>query len=103
MKLTVYEINDVAGLDQAMLIEFTAMCVKIVLAICVPFVLIFCPLHAFLGGGAAHDRLSKPGMANVVEKSWICWLHCISVWYVVGITHYWMRASMKLFAGDGTQ
>lgn len=73
-----------AGLDHWMLLEFCHLSMKLLIVLAIPNLLIMGPLHMFLGGDrSGDDKLSKLGMANVVDGSWLHWLHCIVVWFVV--------------------
>ena len=77
------EVEEKAGLDHAMHLEFLELAMRLCVLVGLPCVLILCPLHAFCGGGAAgQDRLSTVGMGNVQHGSWICWVHAFLVWYL---------------------
>jgi hypothetical protein len=88
--LTSQDIEDAAGLDAAMFMEFVQLSIRLMLTIGIPMVLILCPLHVYAGGhGAGTDNLSQLGMANVVSGEgarWVYWIHAIFVWYVVVMT-----------------
>ena len=76
------EVEEAAGLDHAMYLQFLDLGSRLCLLIGLPCVLVLCPLHFFVGGGAAgEDRLSSIGMGNVQHGSWLCWLHAFFVWY----------------------
>jgi hypothetical protein len=79
------EITEHAGLDQAMLIQFTNLSTNLLLTLAVPLNLIVGPCHWLFGGnGSGEDHLSKWGLANVVDgHKWIYWMHSILVWLVV--------------------
>ena len=82
------EVEEAAGLDHAMHLEFLDLSMRICLLVGLPCVLVLCPLHFFFGGGAAgQDRLSSIGMGNVVHGSWLCWVHAFMVWYVALVVH----------------
>jgi hypothetical protein len=85
--MTTDEARQASGLDQAMLLEFCSLAMRIMLCVGAPQVLVLCPLHAWFGGHAAgNDRLSYIGFSNVKAGSWICWVHAFNVWYVVLVT-----------------
>lgn len=72
------------GLDHWMLLELCNLAMKVMAALAVPNLLVLAPMHMFLGGGrAGDDNLSKLGMANVVDGSWLYWCHSIVVWLSV--------------------
>lgn len=91
--ISVLEIQDSVGLDQAMLMEFTQMNMKILAMLAIPIVCIMGPIHYLFGNNAAgNDYLSYISFGNVEKGSWIYSVHCISVWLVVVIVQsniYW--------------
>lgn len=92
------EVEDRAGLDHAMYLEFLELSMRTCAIIGAPCVLILCPLHYFCGGGAAgDDRLSRLGMGNVQHGSWLCWVHAFMVWYVVLVVHVHLHRAQKSF------
>ena len=67
--LTLDDIIEHSGLDQALLIEFSQLAMTILLTIVLPMVTIMGTCHCFFGGNrAGDDLLSKLGMANVVDE-----------------------------------
>merc|ERR1740130_1686122 len=83
------QVEGSAGLDAALLIEFTHLAMRVLVMIGVPMVLILCPLHFHVGGGAMHDKLGRLGMGNVISGvggRWVYWVHAVFVWYVVVVT-----------------
>jgi len=85
LQMSSEDVEVVAGLDQALLLDFLGLCIQIVCVVSGPLLLVFCPLH-LLGGGEAMargDLLGCIGMGNVAEGSWIFWVHAGAVWYVV--------------------
>jgi len=89
-----------AGTDTAMLLEFSEFAMKLLFALGVPLVCIFCPLHYFCGGGRAAkvgDRLSTIGANNIEDGNWLFWLHAPMVWYVVAVTETMIFNSMEKF------
>lgn len=96
--LSVDQIIEQAGFDHGMFIEFTQLCMKVMLATGIPTILILCPIHYFLGGGAAgDDNLSKIGFANVVVGSWTCWFHPFFVWYTVVVIQWLVFSAQRKF------
>ncbi|CAK9023214.1 unnamed protein product [Durusdinium trenchii] len=92
------EVEEKAGLDHAMHLEFLELAMRLCVLVGMPCVLILCPLHAFCGGGAAgQDRLSTIGMGNVQHGSWVCWVHAFMVWYVALVVHAQVHRSQKNF------
>lgn len=95
------------GLDNALLIEFTELCMRIMAFIAVPMVGITGPLNYFCGGHAAdtidkygvaqHDRLSYISFGNVEKNSWLYRVHMVMVWYVVLVVVYHVRAAQRKF------
>lgn len=85
-----------SGLDQAMLLEFTHLAMLILGFIGVPSLAVLCPLHLH-GGGGARDNLSRLGFGNVARGSWVCWVHCVFVWYVVLVVELFIFRAMRLF------
>lgn len=72
------------GLDQAMLLQFTQLCMKMLAIIGVPLLFVLGPIHCFFGGNAAgEDHLSWLSMGNVAEDSWVYWVHAPVIWGVV--------------------
>lgn len=68
------------GLDHAMLLQFCNLCMKILGIMSVPLLLLLAPLHRFCGGNrAGADYLSWVGMGNVVDGSWLYYVHGVVV------------------------
>jgi len=89
----------VIGLDNAMLLEFCNLCMKILGTIGVPMVCIMCPLHLIFGGDrAGDDHLSAIAMGNVVDDHpWLYYCHACIVWYVVLVCHKYIYAAQERF------
>jgi len=87
------------GLDQAMLLEYCNLCMKVLFVIGIPLLLIEAPLNIFAGGNAAgQDHLSWQGMANVDDdRKYIYWFYAVLVWWVVVVTQVFTFGSMKKF------
>ena len=99
------EIVEKRGLDQAGLIEFSHLAMKILGAIGFPLVFIMGPCHCFLGGYRAGapgtedaDYLSYWGMANVVDgHPWLYWAHMVVLWFNVFTVQGLVVSSMSEF------
>jgi len=96
LSLTTDEVEDAAGLDAAMLLEFCSLCVRILTFTAVPMLTIAAPLHMLVGGASA-DRLSRLGIGNVIDGHWLCWLHGVLVWYVVAGVEYFVLSAQHAF------
>lgn len=85
LSLQIEDIIECAGLDQALLIEFTDLAFKLLCVIAVPLLLVMGPLHWSFGGDrSGDDHLSKLGFANIVDNHpWLYWVHSLLVWVVV--------------------
>jgi len=69
------------GLDNALLLRYSSLCMEIMLTIGLPMTLIMGPLHRFFGGKAAgEDYLSYIAMGNVSHfHPWLYYLHGVIV------------------------
>mmetsp|Transcript_29806 Transcript_29806/g.52397 ORF Transcript_29806/g.52397 Transcript_29806/m.52397 type:complete len:765 (+) Transcript_29806:86-2380(+) len=84
MGISIDQIQETVGLDQAMLIEFAQMNMKICLAFGLPMFCIMGPINCFFGGYAAgEDYLSYLSFGNVENGSSLYWIHSLCVWGVV--------------------
>jgi len=70
-------------LDHGMFIEFTRFAGRTLLVVGAPLVLVMCPLYVAFGGNNEANILNQLGASNVKSGSWICWVECAAVWYVV--------------------
>mmetsp|Transcript_67079 Transcript_67079/g.127736 ORF Transcript_67079/g.127736 Transcript_67079/m.127736 type:complete len:821 (-) Transcript_67079:44-2506(-) len=93
------DIEKSAGLDAALFIEFVWLALRVTTLIAVPFVLVLCPLHYWCGGKAIvdNDNLSKIGMSNIADGSWVFWVHAALVWYVVLMVQSAVHGSQDFF------
>mmetsp|Transcript_31269 Transcript_31269/g.68508 ORF Transcript_31269/g.68508 Transcript_31269/m.68508 type:complete len:859 (-) Transcript_31269:347-2923(-) len=88
-KVKLDDVVEARGLDQAMLLEFMHLVMKIMGFLGLPMIFLVGPLHCFFGGNAAGaDTLSKWGMANVVTGSPLFYLHAAIVWATVVLVQY---------------
>lgn len=85
LKLSPETIVESAGLDQAQLIDFTLVGMRVLFTTGVPLICVLGPLHWVYGGKAAgEDHLSWLSMANVRDNHpWLYWVHAAVVWLVV--------------------
>jgi len=87
------------GLDNALLLQFTEVCMKILLIIGIPLVLIEGPLNMFFGGNAAGlDYMSYLSFGNVeVGHPWLYHVHACFVWFVVLTVQSQIYAAQRRF------
>jgi len=103
--VTIEQYIEFRGLDQAMLIEFTHVAMKILGTIGLPLVFIMGPCHCWLGGYRAGppgsedaDYLSYWGMANVVDyHPWLYWAHAFMLWLTVVTVQRCCYDAMRAF------
>lgn len=87
-----------AGLDQAMLIEFTNLSMRITAIIGLPMLFFAGSMNYFLGGhNAGQDHLSYFSFGNVVNGSKLYWIHAFMVWGVVFIVQANINAAQAKF------
>jgi len=98
--VTTGEVMENVGLDQAMLLEFCNMAMKILATIGVPMLCIMGPVNWIFGGNAAgEDRLSYLSFGNVVDGSQLYWIHACIVWCVLFVVHVYVFKAQKNFLG----
>jgi hypothetical protein len=87
------------GLDNALLLQFTEVCMKILLIIGIPLVFIEGPLNMFFGGNAAGlDYMSYLSFGNVeVGHPWLYHVHACFVWFVVLTVQTQIYAAQRRF------
>mmetsp|Transcript_41601 Transcript_41601/g.66054 ORF Transcript_41601/g.66054 Transcript_41601/m.66054 type:complete len:1038 (-) Transcript_41601:17-3130(-) len=92
-------VNEVSGIDQAMLVYYTELCMKVLIYLFIPLCLIEIPLNIWCGGNAAgQDHLSWQGMANVLDdRPYIYWFYAFLVWYVVLVSMWLIFRGMREF------
>lgn len=92
------DVAETVGLDNAMLLEFTHLSMRLMVFIGVPMACVMGPLHAHKGGDRwSGDFLGKLGLFNVVDGSWLFQVHALLVWYVVLVTQKLFYDSMRAF------
>jgi len=96
------KVDDVAataGLDAAMVLEFTHLAMKILATVGIPIFFVTGPLHLAFGGHAAgKDRLSYFSYGNVASGSWLyVYLTPIVTWYVTLVVQYYVWGTMRTF------
>jgi hypothetical protein len=95
---TTEQVMDNVGLDQAMLLEFTNLAMRIMLYIGVPMFLFVGPMNYLFGGHAAGmDHLSCFSFGNVVNGSQLYWFHALLVWGVAFIVQHSVNRAQALF------
>lgn len=87
------------GLDNALLLEFSDLCMKTLLWIGIPLVFIEGPLNCFFGGYAAgRDYMSYLSFGNVaLEHPWLYYVHAAFIWYVVIVVQHNIHAAQHKF------
>jgi len=85
------------GLDNALLLQFTEVCMRILLIIGIPLVCIEGPLNMFFGGNAAGlDYMSYLSFGNVeVGHPWLYYVHACFVWFVC------LTVQFQIYAAQG--
>jgi len=72
------------GLDSAMFLEFCDLCMRLLIAIGAPLILLLGPLTHFLEDHSdIDDPFALGGVLAMPPQSRMVWAHVISVWYVV--------------------
>jgi hypothetical protein len=75
---------DHVGVDMAMLLEYSGLCMEILAIIGIPMMCIFGPLNYLFGGFAAGpDHLSYFSFGNIKYRTWHYWMYAFVVWGVV--------------------
>lgn len=96
--ISVQQIQDSVGLDQAMLLEFAQMNMKICAAMGAPMFFIMGTMNMHFGGHAAgKDYLSYFSMGNVEQGSSLYWIHSYVVWGVVMIVQGQIYSTMETY------
>jgi hypothetical protein len=92
------------GLDNALLLQFTEVCMKILLIIGIPLVFIEGPLNMFFGGNAAGlDYMSYLSFGNVeVGHPWLYYVHACFVWFVCLTVQFQIYAAQVNFLKQRT-
>jgi hypothetical protein len=87
------------GLDNALLLQFTEVCMRILIIIGIPLVFIEGPLNMFFGGNAAGlDYMSYLSFGNVeVGHPWLYNVHACFVWFVVLTVQTNLYAAQRRF------
>eukprot|EP00930_Biecheleria_cincta_P042553 TRINITY_DN2927_c0_g8_i1.p1 TRINITY_DN2927_c0_g8~~TRINITY_DN2927_c0_g8_i1.p1 ORF type:complete len:797 (-),score=136.95 TRINITY_DN2927_c0_g8_i1:223-2613(-) len=94
----IIDIAESVGLDQAMMIKYFEMAMSISAIAGFPMVFIVGTMNYFFGGHAKPgETMSAIGMNNVVQGSWLCWVHAFCVWGVVLLVKHKVFEAQKLF------
>jgi hypothetical protein len=95
-KITDYA--DGVGLDMALLLEYTNLCMRILTVIGTPMILIGGPLNYIFGGYAAgDDYMSYFSFGNIKNGKWHYWMYAFVVWYVVFVVQYYAFEAQTKF------
>lgn len=98
LNVTIQEVADSVGLDNAMLLALTNLCMRILAMFGLPMLFIIGPLNFAFGGGAAGKvYLSSLSITNVENGSWLFWMHAFVVWAVVIVVQVNIYAAMRDF------
>lgn len=99
LALTTEQVQDCAGLDNAMLLEFSILGMKICLGISIPVVMIMSPLNFLFGGGRpeANDLLEQFSIQNVADNNRLYWVYALLVWGIVFWTIYCLNQAQASF------
>ncbi|CAE8685542.1 unnamed protein product [Polarella glacialis] len=75
------EAAQAVGLDSALAIEFQALCLRILVVICIPMLFIIAPLNCYFGSRSGADNLlARVTLDNVIDgHSWLLNLHGLAV------------------------
>jgi len=97
--VTVDEVVETAGLDAAMVLEFTHLAMKILATAGFPIFFITGPLNlAFGQHDAGKDRLSYFSYGNVAINSWLyTYISPLVTWYVTLVVQYYVWDAMRTF------
>jgi len=96
--LTLDEVTDSVGLDAAMLLEYTHLCMKVLAAVGIPMIFVVGPMNwAFGENRAGKDHLSYLSFGNVVDGSWLYWVHAFVVLAVVILSTHYVHDAMRAF------
>lgn len=97
-RVTTEQAIDNCGLDQAMLLTFMGLGMKIMAILGIPLLCILGPVHAIFGGHAAgSDHLSYLSFGNVENGSNLYWIHAFVVWAVVFTVQSCVYTAQKNF------
>eukprot|EP00928_Gymnodinium_smaydae_P044936 TRINITY_DN299_c1_g1_i5.p1 TRINITY_DN299_c1_g1~~TRINITY_DN299_c1_g1_i5.p1 ORF type:complete len:771 (-),score=164.49 TRINITY_DN299_c1_g1_i5:68-2380(-) len=100
MNTDIDEIADTMGLDQAMLLAFAELGMRILKLVGIPMICIVGPINCAFGGQPAWaigDYLSSLSFGNVENGSPLYWMHSLVVWYVVIVVQVSVYAAQKRF------
>eukprot|EP00421_Protoceratium_reticulatum_P040146 CAMPEP_0168444154 /NCGR_PEP_ID=MMETSP0228-20121227/44900_1 /TAXON_ID=133427 /ORGANISM="Protoceratium reticulatum, Strain CCCM 535 (=CCMP 1889)" /LENGTH=614 /DNA_ID=CAMNT_0008458583 /DNA_START=19 /DNA_END=1862 /DNA_ORIENTATION=- len=86
MTVSVDDVARCVSLDHAMLLEFTHLCMKILLIVGTPILLI-----------SGQDHMSYLSFGNVENGSWLYWIHAFVVWGVVITVKTMVFSAQKRF------
>eukprot|EP00928_Gymnodinium_smaydae_P054923 TRINITY_DN38605_c0_g1_i1.p1 TRINITY_DN38605_c0_g1~~TRINITY_DN38605_c0_g1_i1.p1 ORF type:complete len:787 (+),score=122.73 TRINITY_DN38605_c0_g1_i1:83-2362(+) len=100
MDTSIDDIADTMGLDQAMLLAFAELGMRIMKLVGIPMICIVGPINCAFGGQPAWaigDYLSSLSFGNVENGSPLYWMHAVVVWYVVIVVQVSVYGAQKKF------
>mmetsp|Transcript_9682 Transcript_9682/g.24318 ORF Transcript_9682/g.24318 Transcript_9682/m.24318 type:complete len:788 (+) Transcript_9682:2-2365(+) len=98
MNVKVEEVIESIGLDNAMMLEFCNLMMRILATIGIPMICIIGPMNwAFGGNAAGEDHLSYLSFGNVEFYSWLYWVHAPCVWGVVFVVQINIFSAQRRF------
>lgn len=98
MSLTSEEVIKCAGLDAAMMVEFSVLGARMMLLVGLPTLLVLAPLNAYFGAGhAAGKKINAISLANAEAGEWLDWVHAAMVWYVVSVVEVLIHGTRAQF------
>jgi len=98
ISVTVEETERSVGLDHALMLEYTHLCMKVLAIIGIPMLFVIGPCNLAFGGRAAgDDHLSYLSFGNVEDGSKLYWVHAFVVWGVVLCVTKTTHNAMKKF------
>lgn len=97
VKLQTQEVMRFAGLDAAMFLRFTTMCLKAFASIAILIILVYLPLHCLFGiaGDDTQYLLSIDDLQP--DLFWIWWVHSGVMLLVIIIASYFILDEMRAF------
>jgi hypothetical protein len=89
---------ETVGLDMALLLEYTQLCMRILTTIGLPMILLGGPMNCFFGGYAAgDDYMSYFSFGNVENGRFHYWVYAFVVWYVVFVVQFYAFKAQEKF------
>jgi len=95
--LTLEEIENCCGLDQAMLIEFCNLAFKIFALVGIPLLVMMPTTYLYGGNRFTISDLNRFGLESLQDGSVYFWLHACFVWYVLIVAEELIICAQKSF------